>query len=128
MKNSVESFNEEFIDSVKLFEGNIDYQQTVSKTFVGEKFMPRFDSESKKWIVGYGHKIEGDLSDYKEGISVEEADALLFSDLKEAYNSAEKNYFDFKSFSPMTCNALSSQSEQLLIKFIKLLLPSFFSI
>ncbi|MAK32344.1 hypothetical protein [Acinetobacter sp.] len=106
MENKTESFNQSFLDGIKTFEGDLDYQQNVSGSFSGNRFMPYYDPRGEYLMIGYGHKLDGDLSNYVQGITIEEAESLLISDLKEAYNKASKNYYNFEDLKPKAKEAL----------------------
>ena len=104
MEIPIDLFSDDFVDDIKSFEGDVDYQKNISKTFTQDKFTPYFDKTKGAWIIGYGHKIKE--GEYNKGITLEEADSLLISDLKDAYTSAKQQNMNFDELHPQVKEVL----------------------
>ena len=97
--------NDDFFAEVQGFEGTSDVQGSQwamdnlgKKTFSDGKFLPYKDGE--QWVIGYGTKIaEEEYDHYKEGITKEEANALLTDRLNTAKKHASSLVYNFTELS-----------------------------
>lgn len=86
---NIDLFSQDFINEMKDYEGSLDYQKHLG-TYTGERFMPYEDTKGYT-TIGYGHKVVGqELDLWGSGMTVEEADSLLYKDLSTAYDEVSR--------------------------------------
>ena len=86
-----ELFSDEFIDEMKLYEGNVEYQKDIG--YFKDGTFKSYGDIGGTQTIGFGHKIKTGESDlFFKGLSVEEADSVLKVDLKSALIDVHRHH------------------------------------